>query len=350
MPEIMRAVVLDDFGGPEVLAGTQEVPIPAPSPDEVLIKTRTCAVCYLDAIVRSGVRPGVKVPRILGHEIAGEIVDLGSQVHGWSVGDRVTCTHRAVCGYCCYCRAERSTFCVNMQGIGVDRDGGYAEYCALPATSLARIPDNVSDEAASIAGCVLGAVYKGIVQKAKVHAGETVLVTGAGGGAGIHAVQLAAVSGARVLAVTTSPSKIGVIEQAGADEVLTGSESEILDQVRELNDGRGVDVVVDNVGQATSGLSLRALDRGGRLVFVGELGTTPAKVSIARMLYRETEIYGVASPAPGELDELLGMISQGKITPMISRVLPLEQAVESHRMLQDRTNVGKIALTLGQGA
>lgn len=349
MPETMKAVVLDEFGGPETLAGIREMPVPAPKPDEILIRTRICSVCYLDAIVRSGVRPGVTVPRVLGHEIAGEIVEVGAQTRGWSVGDRVTCTHRAVCGYCWYCRAERSVFCVNMQGIGVNRDGGYAEYCALPAASLVRIPDNVSDEAASIAGCVLGAVYKGVVQKAKVRAGETVLVTGAGGGAGIHGVQLAAVSGARVLAVTTSPNKSDLIKQAGADEVLMGSESEILDRVRELNHGRGVDVVLDNVGQATSGLSLRALDRGGRLVFVGELSTSPAKMSIARMLYRETEIYGVASPAPGELDAVLGMIAQGKVTPMISQTLPLEQAAEAHKLLEDRANVGKIALRPGFG-
>jgi D-arabinose 1-dehydrogenase-like Zn-dependent alcohol dehydrogenase len=347
MPETMQAVVLDEFGGPETLASIRDVPVPAPEPDEVLVRTRRCSVCYLDAIVRSGVRPGVELPRILGHEIAGEIIELGAHVRGWSRGERVTCTHRAVCGHCWYCRAERSTFCVNMQGIGVNRDGGYAEYTTLPASSLARIPENVSDEAASIAGCVLGAVYKGIVGKARVHAGETVLITGAGGGAGIHGVQIAAVSGARVLAVTTSPHKTNLIEQAGADEVLTGSEAEVLEQVRELNHGRGADVVIDNVGQATSGLSLRALDRGGRLVFVGELSTAPAKVSIARLLYRETEIHGVASPAPGELNALLEMIDQGKITPMISQSLPLDQAAEAHRSLENRANIGKIALRAG---
>ncbi len=344
MPETMQAVVLDDFGGPDTLRGVRDVPAPRPSPGEVLVRTRVCSVCYLDVIVRSGIRPGIELPRILGHEITGEVVALGGDVHGFGVGDRVACTYRAVCGHCWYCRNERSVFCLNVQGIGVDRDGGYAEYVPLPSSSLAVVPDGVSDEQASIAGCVLGAVYKGVVQKGKVRAGETVLVTGAGGGAGVHAVQLASRSGARVVAVTTSPGKAQVIEDAGADEVIVGSGSEVLERVRELTRGLGVDVALDTVGQATSGLSLRALARGGRLVFIGEVGTEPARVSVARMLYRETEIYGVASPSAGELAALLELIAQGRVMPLITQVLPLRDAAEAHALLDDRSKVGKVSL------
>lgn len=345
MAETMRAVVLESFGGPEALGdGTKEVPIPNPGPDEVLVRVRICSVCYLDAIVRGGVRPGVELPLILGHEIAGEVTDVGASVKGLEVGDRVASTYRAVCGHCRYCREERSVFCTNVEGIGVDRHGGYSEYVSLPASSLAPIPDGVSDEAASIAGCVLGAVYKAVREKAKVQPGETVLVTGAGGGAGIHAVQMAALSGARVLATTTSPSKAETIAKAGADEVLTGSVEEVLDRARELTRGRGADAVIDTVGQATSGLSLRALGRGGRLVFVGELGTEPTRVSVARMLYRETEIYGVASPSAGELARILELIDDGRIKPVISEVLPLEQAAAAHQVLDDRANIGRVSL------
>jgi D-arabinose 1-dehydrogenase-like Zn-dependent alcohol dehydrogenase len=340
----MRAVILESFGGPEVLAGTREVPVPTPTVDEVLVKTGVCSVCYLDVIVRSGIRPGIELPRILGHEIAGEVVEPGAHVRGFAAGDRVACTYRAVCGHCWYCRHEQSVFCVNVEGIGVDRDGGYSEFVAVPASSLSAIPDGVSDEDASIAGCVLGAVYKAVVQKAKVRAGETVLVTGAGGGAGIHAVQLAGLSGARVLAATTSPGKRPAIKAAGADEVLSGADPEILARLRELTSGRGVDVVLDSVGQATSGLSLRALARGGRLVFIGELGPEPARVSVARMLYRETEIHGVASPSAGELAELLELIAQRRVKPMISQTMRLDQADRAHALLADRSNIDKLAL------
>lgn len=344
MAESMRAVVLESFGGPEVLGPLREVPVPEPTPDEILVRVRACSVCYLDSIIRRGIRPGIELPLILGHEIAGEVVDRGRNVMGFTPGTRVASTYRAPCGHCHYCRDERSIFCTNVHGVGVERNGGYAEYVVLPPASLSEIPDGVDDEAASFAGCVLGAAYRAVREKGRVRPGDTVLVTGAGGGAGIHSVQLAALAGARVLAATTSPAKAKLIEANGADEVLMGSPEEVLERVRELTQGRGVEIVIDCVGQATSSLSLRSLARGGRLVFVGELGIEPTKVSVARMLYRETEIYGVASPSAGELSTILDLIAWGKIKPVISDVFPLERAAEAHRLLDERANTGKMTL------
>lgn len=344
MPETMRAVVLESFGDPDVLGAPRDVPLPEPAVDDVLVRVKACSVCYLDSVIRSGVRPGIQLPLILGHEIAGEVVDRGRNVKDFAPGTRVAATFRGPCGHCYYCRDQRSVFCSNLASAGVERDGGYAEYVALRATSLSSVPDEVADEAATIAGCVLGAVYRGVREKARVRPGDTVLVTGAGGGAGIHSVQLAALAGGRVLAATTSPAKAPLIEQNGADAVLTGSRDEILERVRELTAGRGVDVVLDCVGQATSSLSLRALAPGGRLVFVGEVGTEPTKVSVARMLYRETEIHGVASPSAGELATILDLIAWGKIKPVIGEVLPLERAADAHRMLSDRANTGRLTL------
>lgn len=333
MPETMQAVVLEKFGGPEVLENVQEVPVPRPGPGEVLVKVRACAVCYLDSIVRSGVRPGVELPLVLGHEIAGEVAETGPALGGFTEGQRVASTYRGVCGHCWYCKAERSALCLNVRAMGLDRDGGYAEYAVIPATSLSPIPDGVSDESATIAGCVLGAVWKAVIQKGKVRAGETVLVTGASGGAGIHSIKMAKVAGAKVLAVTTSPSKAHVILAAGADAVLSGKPEEILEQVKEHTHGRGVNVVLECVGKATASLSLRALERGGRLVFIGELGVEATGISVARMLYRETEIYGVASPSAGELAQVLELIETGNLRPEIGATLPLSEAAQAHRML-----------------
>jgi D-arabinose 1-dehydrogenase-like Zn-dependent alcohol dehydrogenase len=342
----MQAVVLEKFGGPEVLDNVQEVPVPRPGPGEVLVKVHACAVCYLDSIVRSGIRPGVELPLVLGHEIAGEVAEIGPAVGGLQEGQRVASTYRGVCGHCWYCKAERSALCLNVRAMGLDRDGGYAEYAVIPVASISPIPDGVSDDSATIAGCVLGAVWKGVIQKGKIRAGETVLVTGASGGAGIHSVQMAKLAGAKVLALTTSPAKAGAILAAGADAVLSGAPDEVLEQVREHTHGRGVNVVLECVGKATASLSLRALERGGRLVFIGELGVEPTGISVARMLYRETEIYGVASPSAGELAQVLDLIDAGKLRPEIGATLPLSEAAQAHRLLADRSTAGAGRLVL----
>jgi NADPH:quinone reductase-like Zn-dependent oxidoreductase len=226
----------------------------------------------------------------------------------------------------------------------LDRDGGYAEYVVLPATSLSPIPDGVADDAATIAGCVLGAVWKGVVQKGRIRPGETVLVTGSSGGAGIHSVQMAKLAGARVLALTTSPDKEAAIRAAGADEVLHGTNEEILGRVKHLTHGRGVNVVLECVGKATAGLSFRALEKGGRLVFIGELGVEPTPFSVPRMLYRETEVYGVASPSAGELAQVLELIARGELTPAVGTALPLSDAPRAHQLLADRAHTGRVIL------
>lgn len=346
MADTMKAIVIHEFGGPEVLGDIEEAPVPVPEAHQVLVKVNNCSVCYLDTIVRSGVRPGTKLPLILGHEIAGEVAEVGAAVRGLAVGDRVASTYRGVCGHCWYCRNEQSAFCQNLKSAGVEADGGYAEYVALNSSSLAVIPTNVSDEAASIAGCVLGAVFKGVTKHGRIQPGDAVLVTGASGGAGLHAVQLAALSGGRVLAVTTSPEKADAIRAQGADEVLTGTKEEIVESVMEMTGGRGATVVLECVGQPTTGLSLRCLAPGGRLIFVGAVGVEPAKISIPKLLYRETEIVGVASPNVGELAVLLELIGQGRVKPIISDVLPLAAARRAHEMLKEGTNLGRISLEI----
>lgn len=347
MAETMKAVVVHEFGGPEVVGGVEEVPVPVPGLHQVLVRVNRCSVCYLDTIVRSGVRPGTKLPLILGHEISGTVVDSGAAVEGFESGDRVASTYRGVCGYCWYCRNEQSAFCQNLLSAGVEVNGGYSEFVALNASSLAHIPEGVSDEDASIAGCVLGAVYKAVTKKGRVQPGDTVLVTGASGGAGLHAVQLAALSGARVLAATTSSDKADAIRAQGAHEVLSGSKEEVVARVMELTNGRGVSVVLECVGQPTTSLSLRSLAPGGRLVFIGAVGVELAKMSVPKMLYQETEVVGVASPHAGELAQLLELIQQGHVRPVISDVLPLSRAGDAHQMLSDRSNLGRITLALG---
>ena len=176
----MKAIQLDRFGGPEVLQLTDIDP-PAPGDGQTLVQVKACGVCFLDAIVRSGLRSKAKLPLTLGHEVAGVVTAVGPNVRTVAVGDRVASTYRVACGHCRYCRAGDGAVCDNRTGIGEHIDGGYAEYTALPSDFLVKIPDGVAFEQASVCGCVIGAVYNAVVSAATVRPGETVLVTGGGG-------------------------------------------------------------------------------------------------------------------------------------------------------------------------
>jgi D-arabinose 1-dehydrogenase-like Zn-dependent alcohol dehydrogenase len=339
----MRAMVVHEWGGPDVIRPA-EVETPRPGPGHALVRVKACGVCFLDTIVRSGLRSKAKRPLVLGHEIAGDVAEVGPGVQTVKVGDRVAVAHRVVCGHCFYCRAERESLCDNVRGVGVDLDGGYAEYAVIPELGLQRVPEGVGYEQAAVCGCVVGACYVGLVKKAGVRPGETVLVTGAGGGIGIHSVLIAKMCGARVIATTTSPGKVDRVRQCGADEVICTT-GDFSDQVRKLTDGRGADVVLESVGSPVFAASFRALARGGRFVFAGELTGAPASFNAALVIHKEPIITGVQPPTGGELGEVLHLVATGRVKPVVSQVVPLAEAARVHKMLAERSHFGRIVLT-----
>jgi D-arabinose 1-dehydrogenase-like Zn-dependent alcohol dehydrogenase len=339
----MRAMVVNEWGGPAVIRPA-EVEMPRVGPGQALVRVKACGVCFLDTIVRSGLRSKAKRPLVLGHEIAGEVAEVGPGVGTVKVGDRVAVAHRVVCGHCFYCRGERESLCDNTQGVGVDLDGGYAEYAVIPELNLQRVPEGVGYEQAAVCGCVVGACYVGLVKKAGVRPGETVLVTGAGGGIGIHSVQIAKMCGARVLATTTSAGKVDRIREWGADEVIC-TPGDFSDQVRRLTGGRGADVVLESVGSPVFAASFRALAKGGRFVFAGELTGAPASFNAALVIYKEPVITGVQPPTGGELGEVLHLVATGRVKPVVSQVLPLAEAARVHKMLAEKSHFGRVVLT-----
>ena len=308
----------------------------------------SCGVCYLDVIVRSGIRSRAKMPLTLGHEIAGVVAEVGPDVHTLAVGDRVAGTYRIPCGYCRYCRDGLSAICDNRQGVGEHRNGGYAEYVVLPESILSKIPEHVCFEQAAICGCVIGAVYVAVVKKATVRLGETVVVTGAGGGVGVHSVQMCKLAGARVIAVTGSESKVDQIKELGADEViLNPKRQDFSSEVRRLTGGRGAEVVIEGVGSATFPSTFKSLAKGGRLVFVGEVSGQPAQFNPALMIYKEMILTGAQSANAEELTQVLQLVADGRLKPMISEILPLEEAARAHTMLAARQNFGRMVLRIG---
>ncbi|HWP49064.1 MAG TPA: alcohol dehydrogenase catalytic domain-containing protein [Candidatus Limnocylindrales bacterium] len=342
----MKAIRLKGFGGIENLK-LEEVEIPKISFDEVLVRVKACGVCYHDLLNRSGKIPRTRLPIILGHEIAGEVVEVGSHVKDFSPGDRVTAIQRVLCGSCTYCRTGRESLCREGPGfLGEEIDGGYAEYIKIKMSSLCKIPNEISFEEASILACAIGTSLHAFKTRAKISLGDQVVITGAGGGVGLHAVQVAKLCGGRVLAITSSKEKIDKIWEAGADEVIYSPDLQFTKEVKALTKGRGADIVVEIVGSASFESSLRCLAPSGKLVFLGNVITAPVLVNPGLVILKEIELIGSYAVTREELVEVIDLVRQRKIRSIVSHTLPLEKASEAHQLLQDRKTVGRLVLSI----
>jgi len=347
IPETMRAVVLREFGGPENLR-LEQVPAPDPdalAPGDVLIKTHACGVCYHDIINRRGNLPRTTVPSILGHEIAGEVVALGAAVRDFELGDRVASVQRVHCNDCEVCEDQRPTLCKSGVFFGEEIPGGYAEYTVSPAHGLARIPDSIPWAEASICACTIGTAIH-VAQRGRVSHRDTVLITGASGGVGLHAIQVCKLAGARVIAVTSSPEKEDQLREAGADAVVAAPALRFSKQARALTDGHGVDVVLEITGSLTFEESVRSMGVGGRLVMVGNLETHTVDFMPGLMILKELEFIGSFATTTAELVEAFRLVESGAIRPVLAGTMPLEEACRAHALLYDRKVVGRLALSI----
>ncbi|MCP3964287.1 MAG: zinc-binding dehydrogenase [bacterium] len=339
----MQAVVLHAFGGPENLR-LESVPDPSPGPGEVLMRVQACGVCYHDVINRRGNLPRTSVPAILGHEAAGEVIEVGPGVEGWSVGDRAATLQRLSCGECNHCNDHRPSLCKeDNRFFGEEIPGGYADYMTAPVAGIGRVPESVPWPVAATACCTAGTAIHTLRTRARVTPGETVVVTGASGGVGLQVLQLARHDGARVLAVTSSAGKAEALTDAGADEVIVAPDLHFSRQVRELT-GEGADAVIEIVGSATFDQSLKCLAPGGRLVVVGNLEAGIIQLNPGLVIVKELEIIGAYATTQKELQEALRLIDEGVLRPWVSGVLPLEDASRAHARLEDRGVVGRLVL------
>ena len=342
--DMMKAVVVDEFGGPEVLQ-FKDVPRPVPAPDEVLVKVQVCGVCHLDLILRSGMRSRVKPPRILGHELAGDVIAVGAQVKDFMPGDRVTSFNFQACGKCDDCLRGRPSLCRQTHGdIGQTRNGGYAEYTTLLESNMVKIPEGMPYEHACFRACVFGPPYKAIRQVGRIQAGQTVVVTGASGGLGLAAIQIIKKLGAHCIAITSNESKVEPLKKVGAAEVIVSSDGMFGDEVRALTNNRGVDLVVELIGSPTFKGTLRSMAPGGRCAVIGELHGKPVEINLGLLIIKEFEFYGIQSANRVELQEILTFMHESQIEPVIWKSLPLSQAAEAHRLLADREALGRIVL------
>ncbi|MGE5249284.1 MAG: alcohol dehydrogenase catalytic domain-containing protein [Bacteroidota bacterium] len=338
----MKALVVREFGGP-LLA--EEAPVPRPQPGEALIRVRACAVDQFDLTIRDGKFPTAKTPIILGHEIAGVVEALGEEVRSVSVGDRVTSTLYLTCGRCRYCLTGRETICADFRGyVGIHTPGAYAEYTTIPAVNLVRLPENISFAEGSVIANAIGTPYHALTRRARLQPGERVIVTGAGGGVGAHAVQVAKMMGAFVMAVDIGENKLALARDLGADVVFDSSLGDFSTAARDWTQGEGVEVVLELVGPQTFERSFKSLGRGGRMVIVGSHTGTALSASPQQMIANEWEILGSRNVTKRELAEVVTLVGAGRIKPVVSGTYPLEEAEALHQRLRDQEILGRVVL------
>jgi len=347
----MRAMVLHKLGGPVTLENVNESPV---GPCDAKVRVRATGVGLTVLIMKA--TPGLvtRYPRILGHEVAGEVVEIGSEVRNVKIGDRVVCHFYLTCKVCKFCRSGRETLCENWAGyVGMACDGGYAEYMVVPALNLCHLPENIPFVEASIISDAVATPLHACRAEAKIGPCDDVLVVGAGGGVGIHAVQMAKLCGARVLAADVSREKLEMAKELGADEIIDCKEHNLTEEAKRLTDGKGVDAVLDFVASSeTLEESFESLGTGGRLVILGFRPTSVFKVQpIFRVnplvvLAKGLEIHGSRYVSMAELIESVKIVKQGKIKPVVTQTFPLEEAERVHQLLQENRITGRAALII----
>ncbi len=347
----MKAMVLPKFGAPLEL---RDVPVPKIGPNDVLLRVRATGVGLTVVIMLANPGRVTSFPRIPGHEVAGEVVEIGGEVSTVKVGDRVACHFYLTCGACRFCRSGRETLCTAFRGfVGQASDGGYAEYMAIPARNVTPIPAGVDDLDAAVAADAIATPYHACREEARVGPGDTVLIIGAGGGVGIHGVQMAKLCGGWVLGADVTDDKLTAATEYGADGVIDVRRGDLATQVKQATEGRGVDAVIDFVAsRETLESGTKALARAGRLVIIGS--RPPAvfgvdatfSVDPGRMLYDMLEIHGSRFVTLTEMAQTLELLRQRRIRAVVSRTFSLEGAEEAHELLRKNAIVGRAGIVM----
>jgi len=340
----MKGVVIRAHGGPEVV-NVEELPDPAPGPGQVVVAVKAAALNHLDIWVRKG-WPGLKLsfPHVLGSDMAGLVEAVGPGVDGVKAGDAVVVNPSLGCGRCERCLSGEENLCRRFAILGEHVSGGQAEKLAVPARNVLPKPARLSFEEAAAVPLTFMTAWHALVARARVRPGETVLVHAAGSGVGVAAVQIAKLFGARVIATAGSDAKLEKARGLGADEVVNYETQDFVQEVRRLTDKRGVEVVFEHVGKKTWERSILAAAIGGRIVTVGATTGYDPLTDLRHVFFRQLSILGSTMGTAGELAEVLRFVGEGKLRPVVDRVLPLGEVRKAQGLLADRAQFGKIVL------
>lgn len=340
----MRAAYFAQHGGPEVLE-VGELPDPEPGPGQVLLRVRAAALNHLDLWTRRGL-PGLELemPHVGGSDIAGTVEVPGEGVEGWQPGQRVVVNPSLWCGRCEACARGEESLCRRYRILGEHVSGGLAERVAVPATNLYAIPEGFPFEQAAAAPLVFQTAWRALVGRAGLRPGETVLVTGASGGVSTAAIQIARLAGATVYAVTSGPENVRRVAELGADVVIDRLEEDFSRRVWEETGKRGVDVVVDGVGEAVWEGCLRSLAPAGRLVTYGATTGARGELDIRRVFWKQLRVIGSTMASRSEFEEAMRSVFAGRLQPVVDEVLPLDRIREAHERLERGEVFGKLVL------
>jgi NADPH:quinone reductase-like Zn-dependent oxidoreductase len=339
----MKAVRFHQHGGLEVLR-CEEAPDPELAPGEVLVRVRACALNHLDLWQRRGLpHVAIPLPHISGSDVAGEVVAAAAP--DVAVGTRVMLQAGVSCGRCMACLSGRDNECSQYEVLGYrHHQGGYAELVKVPVQNLVAIPDHVDFVHAAAFPLTFVTAWHMLVTRARVRRGDDVLILAAGSGVGQAAIQIARLRGARVIATAGSEEKLEKARALGAAEVIHHHRQDIADEIKRLTNKRGVDVVIEHVGEATWAKSVRSLARGGRLVTCGATTGAKGTVDLAAVFAKQLSIQGSYMGTKGELLEAAPLFFAGELTPVIDCRFPLADAARAQRRLEESGQFGKIVL------
>jgi len=338
----MKAVRIHQFGGPEVLK-YDDIPDPQPRKDQVLIRVKACSLNHLDLWVRKGL-PGVKLPHIPGSDVAGEIVEIGEYVSGFTTGQRVLVAPMHFCGYCVNCLAGKQNQCREFTVLGNAVDGGDCELIAVPGANIIPFPDSLDFNLAASVPLVFVTAWHMLVGLAGVRPGQTVLVLGASSGVGIAAIQIAKLFHCRVITTAGDDKKLEKAHALGADHGINHYKQKISEEVRKITNRAGVDIVVEHVGVATWDESIRSLKTAGTLVTCGATTGAEVKIDLRHLFARQLRLLGSYMGTMAELHEVLSHVFAGRLKPVLDRTFPLGEIRAAHECLENGQIFGKVVV------
>lgn len=344
----MEAAVLEEYGSRLAL---REIPDPVPAEDEIVLRVKACGMCYTDVkIVDGQLAAAIRLPHVPGHEVAGEVAEVGRQVKGLRVGDRGVCYFLLGCGDCEMCRTGRENLCFSITRLGFELPGGYARYVKLPARNFCRFESHPAWESMAILPDAVATPYHALNNLVRPRLGQAVLIVGVGG-LGLHAVQIAARMGARVLAADTNEESLIAARRFGAELACNPLREQPGEAILEHTGGHGVDVLLEGVGREESlRWTLPLLKKGGTCIIMGYDALRPVPISLLGMHNNEWRVIGAKVSTRQELGEVVRLVERGVLQPVVSRRIPLRAVNEGLAAIRGGEVQGRTVIVAEEGS